>query len=166
MRVVVRSLVVATTALLSGCGQSGTSASTAESQSTTKNEPSVRACDLLSQSDAEQVLSHPVEKLNATGGAAGLDICQYGYEGERIIESGNVSVILHEQPLEAMRTGVTQSGYRAEPVAGMNDAFWSDESGLYVSKGGRTAIINLGAGGMTDAKARAVALGAKIQARM
>ena len=119
-----------------------------------------RACDVLTQADAEKALGQKVQRLDNDGGPAGLDICQYGYQGERIADAGNVSVTVQPVDLASLRKGVIDAGGTAEPVAGLGEgAFWSPDYGLYVGKGNRTGIYLIAAGGMADARARAIALG-------
>ena len=118
-----------------------------------------RACDVLLEADAEKALGRKVQRLPNDGGPAGLDICQYGYQGERLADAGNVSVTLQPVDIASLRKGVVDAGGKPEPVDGLGDsAFWTADYGLYVGKGDRTAIYLLGAGGMTDAKAGSIAL--------
>jgi hypothetical protein len=118
-----------------------------------------RACDILSSGDAEKALGRPVQQMPNDGGPGGLDICQYGYQGERIADAGNVSVTLQPVDIASLRKGVVDAGGTPEPVAGLGDAaFWTPDYGLYVGKGNKTAIYLLAAGGMTDAKARSIEL--------
>ena len=118
-----------------------------------------KACDVLTPADATTALGREVTKLDATGGAAGLDICQFGYEGEKLMDTGNVSVTVMPVDLASLRAGVEAEKGTIEEIAGIGDAaFYTPEFGLYVGKGNRTAIYLLGAGGMTDARERSIAL--------
>ena len=119
------------------------------------------ACDVLTLADAKAALGrdHDVEKLDADGGPAGLDICQYGYQGEAMLDMGNVSVTVQPLDLASVKAGAEEQGYKLEPVIGVGDAaYYSPDIGLYVGKGSRTAIYLLAANGMTDAKERSIAL--------
>ena len=118
-----------------------------------------KACELLTSEVAARALGRPVKKLASDGGPAGLDICQYGYEGERLSDTGNVSVTVQPLDLASLKAGAQAQGYKLEPITGVGDAaYYSTDIGLYVGKGQRTAIYLLGAGGMTDAKERSIAL--------
>ena len=137
------------------CGEGDGPASKAQASASRQ----VRACDVLTRADAETALGHAVEQLPNDGGPAGLDICQYGYQGERLTDGGNVSVTLKPVDIASLRKAVDETGASTEPVPGLGDsAFWTPDYGLYVGKGNQTAIYLLGAGGMSDAKARSVAL--------
>jgi hypothetical protein len=118
-----------------------------------------KACDVLTQADAKAALGRDVTRLPNDGGPAGLDICQYGYQGERLADMGQVSVTLQPVDLDSAIAGAKEQGYELEPVNGVGDeAFYSSQIGLYVGKGNRTAIYLLGAGGLKDAKERTVAV--------
>lgn len=118
-----------------------------------------KACDVLTQADAKAALGRDVERLPNDGGPAGLDICQYGYQGERLADMGQVSVTVQPVDLDSAIAGAKEQGYELEPVNGVGDeAFYSSQIGLYVGKGNRTAIYLLGAGGLKDAKERTVAV--------
>jgi len=118
-----------------------------------------KACDVLAQADAEKALGRAVEKLDNQGGAAGQDICQYGYQGERLVDMGNVSVTVEPVDLASVIEGAKAQGYVLEPVEGVGDAAWySADVGLYVGKGQRTAHYLLGANGMSDPKTKLIAL--------
>ncbi len=120
---------------------------------------SAKACDVLTEADAEKALGHDADRLPNDGGPAALDICQYGYQGERIMDAGNVSVTVHPVDFASMKKGVTDAGYSVEPVDGLGDqAFWSSDVGLYVGKGNRTAIYLLGIGSEKADKDRTIAL--------
>lgn len=119
------------------------------------------ACEILTEEEAAKALGREVEKLPASGGPAGLDICQYSYQGERLIDTGQATLTIQPVDLASLRKGVLGEGYSAEPVAGLgDDAFWSEEAGLYVGKGNRTAIYLVGIGGADPAvnKQRAIDL--------
>ena len=118
-----------------------------------------KACDVLTPADASKALGRPVENLQNPGGAAGQDICQYGYQGERIADMGNVSVTVHPVDLASVIEGARAQGFALEPVEGLGDAAWySPEVGLYVGKGQRTAHYLLAANGMGDPKGKVIAL--------
>ena len=120
-----------------------------------------RACDILTEAAAEKALGRDAGKLGASGGPAGLDICQYGYQGERIMDNGQATLTIHPVDIGSLRKGVTDQGWTVEPVAGLGEeAFWSKDAGLYVGKGNRTAIYLVGVGGesVEQSKKRALAL--------
>lgn len=118
-----------------------------------------KACDILTEADAKTALGRDVKRLPNDGGPAGLDICQYGYQGEKLMDSGNVSVTVQPVDLDSVIAGAKAQGYDLEPLAGLGDeAYYSREVGLYVGKGNRTAIYLLGIGGLSDAKERTIAL--------
>lgn len=115
----------------------------------------VDACSILTKADAEQALGRPVQKLAATGGAAALEICQYGYQGEKLADMGQVSVTYHPNSLSQMREGVIAAKAAVEDIPGVGQgAFYSRDYGLYVGRGGRSAVYMLGAGGMDEAEAK------------
>ena len=119
------------------------------------------ACDILTLADARMALGREadVEKLDADGGPAGLDLCQYGYQGEAMLDIGNVSVTIQPVDLATVKAGAEEQGYKLEPIIGVGDAaYYSPDIGLYVGKGNRTAIYLLAANGMTDSKERSIAL--------
>ena len=118
-----------------------------------------KACDILTAADAREALGRDVERLPNDGGPAGLDICQYGYQGERLADMGQVTVTVNPVDLDSAIAAAKAQGYELEPVNGLGDeAYYSREIGLYVGKGNRTAIYLLGAGGLKDAKERTVAV--------
>ena len=118
-----------------------------------------KACDILTKADAKAALAHDVERLPNDGGPAGLDICQYGYQGERLADMGQVTVTVNPVDLDSAIAAAKTQGYELEPVNGLGEeAYYSSQIGLYVGKGNRTAIYLLGAGGLKDAKERTVAV--------
>ena len=132
-------------------------AATAEVEATPA--ASSKACDVLTQEIAAKALGRDVQKLDNQGGPAGQDICQFGYQGERIADAGNVSVTVHPVDLDSVIAGAKEQGYTLEPVAGLGDgAFYSSDVGLYVGKGQRTAHYLLAANGMDDPRGKAIAL--------
>ena len=159
-----RKLVVAFVLLAGACssGNPDQAENSAESTSVTAARTASTgsaACDILTKADAEKVLGRSANKLDATGGAAGLDICQYGYQGERVMDMGTASLTVHPNDLASMKQGVVNEGYKPEPVPGLGDeAFWTKESGLYVGKGSRTALYIVGIGGATDEENKAKAI--------
>lgn len=156
MRLLRCGVAVTMVASLAACGSNG-----AEQDKATPTALASRskACDILTQADAARALGRPVNKLDATGGVARLDICQYGYQGEKLLDTGHASVTLHDSPIAALKKGVVAEGYDAEEIGGIGDeAFWSHQSGLYVGKGGRTAIYVVGGGNIKDSKGPTVAL--------
>ena len=156
-----RTSALALLSVLAGCGDSAPSSGNASAPAAAAATPAAgaRACDVLTQADAEKALGKAVQRMPNDGGPAGLDICQYGYQGERIADAGNVSLTLQPVDIASLRKGVTDAGGTAEPVGGLgDDAFWSPDYGLYVGKGNSTGIYLLAAGGMTDARERAIAL--------
>lgn len=165
MRVLRSGVAAAVMAMLAACGSNGGEQNKATSSATAT--ASSKACDILTEADAARTLGHPVKKLDATGGAAGLDICQYGYQGEKLLDMGQASVTLHDSPIAAMKQGVVAEGYDAEEVIGVGDeAFWAPQSGFYVGKGGRTALFIVGAGDIKDSKAPTIALARATVGRM
>lgn len=148
-------------AVLGGCGQpsSPTGNNGATETGTAVATSGSEACEVLTQADAGRALGREVKKFDATGGAAGLDICQFGYEGEKLMDAGQVSVTIMPADLASMRAGLEREKATIEEVAGVGDAaIYTPEFGLYVGKGNRTAVYILGAGGMTDGKERTIAL--------
>ena len=150
---------------VSGCGGSNDNPTGSADQTTTDVQVAAaevpKACDVLTQADAAKALDHEVKQLPNDGGPANLNICQYGYEGERIMDSGNASVVVEPVDIGTLRTSVTGQGYTTEPVAELGDgAFWSKEVGLYVGKGNRTAHYLIAVGGENEAqgKTRAIEL--------
>ncbi|MGI8611526.1 MAG: hypothetical protein ACR2KH_04545, partial [Sphingomicrobium sp.] len=128
-----------------GCSQqseapAGESAATVEAPSSVP-----KACDILTEADAKSALGREVERLPNDGGPAGLDICQYGYQGERLADMGQVSVTVRPVDLASAIAGAKEQGYELEPVSiNGEEAYYSREIGLYVGKGNRTAIYLLG----------------------
>lgn len=117
------------------------------------------ACEVLTQEAAAKALGREVKRLDNDGGPAGLDICQYGYQGERIADMGNVSVTVHPLDLESVISGAKAQGFAFEAVPGLGDrAFYSSDVGLYVGKGQRTAQYLLAANGMDDPRGKVIAL--------
>ena len=127
------------------------------------------ACDVLTQADAARALGRDVQKMESGGGPAGLDMCQYGYQGERMMDMGQATLTVQPVDLASLKEGVVGQGYSVEPVAGLGDeAFWSPEAGLYVGKGQRSAIYLVGVGGSDPAadKQRAIDLAKATVARL
>lgn len=149
---------------LSACGSGGGSAeagndSVAATATPASAKAGARACDVLKAEDVARVLGREVKNLEASGGAGQLDICQYGYQGEKLMDMGQASLTIHPNKLADMKAGVANEGYKTEDVAGIGDAaFWSPDAGLYVEKGGRTAIYIVGGNGMKDPKGPSEAL--------
>ena len=155
----------------SACGGPGGDAAneTEQAQATPAAAGGAQACDILTAADAKAVLGRDVEKLQSSGGPAGLDICQYGYQGERMMDMGQATVTLQPLDIGSLRQGVLDQGYQAEPVPGLGDqAFWSKDAGLYVGKGNRTAVYLVGVGGEDEAdnKRRAIELARATAARL
>lgn len=126
-----------------------------------------KACDVLTAADAKVALGRDVERMPNDGGPAGLDICQYGYQGARIADMGHVSVTVQPVDLASAIAAARTQGYELEPIAGLGDeAYYSREFGLYVGKGKHTAIYLLGAGGLKDAKERSLALARATEGRL
>ena len=126
-----------------------------------------KACDVLTPADAKAALGREVKRLPNDGGPGGLDICQYGYQGERVADSGTVSVTVQPVDITTAIASAKAQGYELEPIAGLGDeAYYSREFGLYVGKGKRTAIYLLGAGGLKDAKERSLALARATEGRV
>jgi hypothetical protein len=153
-------LAAAAAGCSSGSNQSASTGELGEGNSAAASaDAAPRACDVLTQEDAARALGRHAEKLASDGGPAGLDICQYGYQGERIADMGNVSVTVQPLDLASVKSGAEAQGFRFEPVSNLGDAaFYSADVGLYVGKGDRTAIYLLAANGMTDPKAKVIAL--------
>ncbi|HEX2763296.1 MAG TPA: hypothetical protein VHM92_05555 [Allosphingosinicella sp.] len=152
--------------MLAACGGDGGN-SLASGTDVAAGAAASTACTILTEADAEKALGHKVTRLPATGGPAGLDICQYGWEGERIAETGNVSVTVHPNPISDFRKSVAEAGMGVETVSGVgDDAFWAKEAGLYVGKSNRTAIYLIGGAGISDNRAAAVELARETARRL
>jgi hypothetical protein len=170
----VKKLVIGLVLVATGCGGAGDEnanqlESTKPATTTSSANAGSAACDILTQADAKSVLGREVQKLEAGGGPAGLDMCQYGYQGERMMDMGQVTVTVHPVDIGSLKKGVLDEGYQVEPVAGLGDeAFWSKDAGLYVGKGNRTAIYLAGVGGEDAAanKRRAIDLAKATSARL
>ena len=150
-------LVAAVTVAAPACSQEAA----APTNSTQPKAPTAatKACDLLTAAEAKTALGRDAQRMPSDGGPAGLDICQYGYQGDRLADVGQVSVTVQPVGLNSVIAAAKEQGYELEPVAGIGDeAYYSREIGLYVGKGNRSAIYLLGAGGLSDAKERTVAL--------
>lgn len=147
-------IVLALAAGACGGGSGGSNEQSAQAPAAEQASAS-KACDVLTEGDAKAVLGRDVRKMDNDGGPAGLDICQYGYQGERLMDTGQATVTVQPVDLGSLRQGVLEQGYAAEPVPGLGDeAFWSKEAGLYVGKGNRTAIYLVGVGGEDEAASR------------
>ena len=155
-------LMVLAALLVAGCGseqprESAEAGSTPPLTGTAASAGSASACDILTQADAEAALGHAVTR-RADAGGGGLDICRYGYEGEAM-DRGNVSVTVQPVDIATLTQAVAASGTSYEPVPDLGDeAYYSREAGLYVGKGGRTAIYRLGKGGLADSRDATIAL--------
>ena len=152
-------LMLLTTMLVAGCGSKPTQ-ETADNRGAAPpvaaTQATSSACDILTQADAEAALGHAVTRGAGIGG--GLDFCRYGYAGEAM-DRGNVSITVQPVDIATLKPAVEKSGVAFEPVPGLgDDAFYSREAGLYVGKGGRTAIYRLGKGGLSDARDATIAL--------
>lgn len=152
--------LVAVVLTASACSQDAAApANRTDPASSTAATATPKACDLLTEADARAALGRDVERLPNDGGPAGLHICQYGYQGERLMDTGTVTVTVQPVDIASAIEGARAQGYDLEPLAGIGDeAYYSREVGLYVGKGDRTAIYLLGAGGLSDAKERTLAL--------
>lgn len=116
------------------------------------------ACDILTQAKAEAALGHAVTR-NAEAGGGGLDICRYGYVGQDMMDRGNVSLTIQPEDIATLKSAVEKGGVAFESVPELGDnAYYSREAGLYVGKGGRTAIYRLGKLGQSDAREATIAL--------
>jgi hypothetical protein len=165
----VRLILVAPAVLaVSACSQDAAApADSGKPKTATPAAATTTACDLLTEDDATTALGRPVKRLPNDGGPAGLDICQYGYQGERVADTGQVSVTVKPVDIDSVKAGAQEQGYVLEPVSGIGDeAYYSREIGLYVGKGKRTAIYLLDAGGLKDAKERSVALARATSGRL
>ena len=167
MRVVIGGAIVLTM-LAAGCSQpSGPPAQEQKEAPATATANVPKACDVLTEAAAKTALGRDVNRLPNEGGPAGLDICQYGYQGERITDMGNVSVTVHPVDLASVIEGAKAQGYSLEPVPGLGDqAYYSPDVGLYVGKGQRTAHYLLAANGMDDPKTKAIALARETVGRL
>ena len=165
MRVIVLGLLGAAIAACSNKPEEPAPPNTAEASAAAAADS--RACDVLTREDAARALGRPVEKLDNQGGAAGQDICQFGYQGERLADMGNVSVTVQPVDLASVVEGARAQGYVLEPVAGVGEAAWySPDVGLYVGKGQRTAHYLLGAQGLDDPKDKLIALARETVGRL
>ena len=152
--------------VLAGCSGEKPSANQ-EGQAAAPAASSASACDILTKQAAEKALGHPAEKLNNDGGAASLDICQYGFQGERIADAGNVSVTVSNVDVGTAVKAAEAQGYKMEPVSGLGEgAYYSKDIGLYVGNGGRTAIYLLGVGGLADPRERVIALASETASKI
>ena len=165
MRSALIGLLIAVTAACSEQPKEATPPEAAEASAPTS--AASKACDVLTPEAAARALGRPVEKLDNQGGAAGQDICQYGYQGERLADMGNVSVTVEPVDLASVIEGAKAQGYALEPVEGIGEAAWySADIGLYVGKGDRTAHYLLGANGLDDPKAKLIALARETVVRL
>lgn len=143
--------------LIAACNAPSDSAANESAKAAGIGQPS--ACSVLTKADAEKALGHPAERLASDGGPAALDICQFGYQGERIADAGNVSVTIYPVDSGSLQSGVTESGYAIEPIDGVGEkAFWAEGAGLYVETRGKTALYLLGGAKVKDAKQASIAL--------
>lgn len=153
-------LMVLAALLVAGCGskpveESADDRSAAPAAATAAKSS---ACDILTQAEAEAALGHAVTR-RANAGGGGLDICQYGYEGQDMMDRGNVSVTVQPVDIATLKQAVARGGVDFEPVPGLgDDAYYSREAGLYVGKGNRTAIYRLGKMGLSDARETTIEL--------
>src|SRR5687768_7964429 len=116
---------------LAGCGGSDAAPANDSVAAETADASSAKACDVMTQADAAKALGREVTKMASDGGPAALDMCQYGYQGERMMDTGQASVTVQPVDLASLKKGVTDQGFAVEPVAGVGDeAFWSPEAGL------------------------------------
>ncbi len=158
--------IVAMALVAAGCSETDAPGNGAAAETRTAA-AAPKACDVLTAEAARVALGREVERLDNDGGPAGLDICQYGYQGERLADTGNVSVTVQPLDIDSVIAAAKAQGYGLEPVAGLGDeAYYSREFGLYVGKGNRTAIYLLGAGGLKDAKERSLALARATEGRL
>ena len=156
---------------LAGCGaaDSPPANDSAAAEAETADASGAKACDVLTQADAAKALGRDVTKMATDGGPAALDMCQYGYQGERMMDMGQATVTVQPVDLASLRKGVSDQGFAVEPVAGLGDeAFWSEQAGLYVGRGNRSAIYLVGVGGAdpADNKQRAIDLAKATVARL
>lgn len=159
MRTAACLILIAALAACSNENQTAAAGDSATTEAETTPAAASKACDVLTQEAAAKALGRDVQKLDNQGGAGSLDICQFGYQGERIADAGNVSVTVHPVDLDSMIAGAKAQGYTLEPVAGLGDgAFYSSDVGLYVGKGQRTAHYLLAANGMDDPRGKIIAL--------
>ena len=169
-----KKLVFGLALIATGCGGAGDPAanqpeSAKPAAASSSASAGSAACDILTQADAKAVLDRDVQKLETSGGPAGVDMCQYGYQGERMMDMGQVTVTVHPVDIGSLKKGVLDEGYQVEPIEGLGDeAFWSKDAGLYVGKGDRTAIYLAGVGGEDAAasKRRAIDLARATASRL
>lgn len=166
MRAITSLFLIAALAACSGQEPAATSNEPKEAASAPAATGSA-ACEVLTREAAAKALGREVEKLDNDGGPAGLDICQYGYQGERIADMGNVSVTVQPLDLASVKSGAEAQGYKFEAVPGLGDAaYYSADVGLYVGKGNRTAIYLLAANGMEDQRGKVIALARETVGRL
>lgn len=155
-------MVAAAALVLAACGSGGDAPAADKVEAARQAAaPGAKACDILTEAAAEQALGRDSSRLESDGGPMGYDICQYGYQGERMMDTGQATVTVQPVDIGSLREGVEAQGYAIEPVEGLGEAaFWSKDSGLHVGKGNRTAIYLVGVGGESDEqnKQRALAL--------
>src|SRR5687767_313584 len=120
--------VVAATLAASACSQETAVPANSAQPTTTSATAASRACDVLTSADARAALGRDVQRLPNDGGPAGLDICQYGYQGERVADSGTVSVTVQPVDITTAIASAKAQGYELEPIAGLGDeAYYSRE---------------------------------------
>lgn len=154
---------------LAGCGGPDSAPANDGAAVETAAASGAKACDVLTQADAARALGREVTKMATDGGPAALDMCQYGYQGERMMDTGQATVTVQPVDLASLRKGVADQGFAVEPVAGLGDeAFWSEQAGLHVGRGNRSAIYLVGVGGAdpADNKQRAIDLARATVARL
>lgn len=167
MRTAACLFLIAALAACSNENQTAAAPETAASEAEAAPATASKACDVLTKEAAAKALGRDVERLDNQGGAGGQDICQFGYQGERLADAGNVSVTVQPVDLDSVIAGAKEQGYTLEPVAGLGDgAFYSSDVGLYVGKGQRTAHYLLAANGMDDPRGKVIALAQETVGRL
>ncbi|HEY0677747.1 MAG TPA: hypothetical protein VGD17_05655 [Chitinophagaceae bacterium] len=131
---------------LISCGSNENPATGTESTTTQQNAVSktTNACDLLTESDARNVLGNAI-----TPGMQTETMCQYVSAAEELSKTGeNVSLTLHRNSASEydkyLADTETSTGIKPEPVSGIGQkAAWADGS-LIVQHGNDLLIIIVG----------------------
>jgi len=97
-------------------------------------------CSLITQAEAAAALQGPVGAAQKGSGFGQFEQCQYLSAGERIADTGAVTIQVHPVDLASKRKALKASGETAQAVQGIGDgAFWAPgQSSLYVGKNGLT----------------------------
>ena len=103
---------------LAGCGGQDAAPANGDAAVETAEASGAGACEVLTQADAAKALGREVDKMAGDGGPAALDMCQYGYQGERMMDTDQATVTVQPVDLASLKKGVTDQGFAVEPVGG------------------------------------------------